>query len=211
MTTCVLCDYREGLNFCAGTQNAALINSCIGGLFEPKYRETPHQLWGLISISGVNMKNYIKSFLAIAALLLSPSAVAQPSLDDLNWLAGCWAGMNGKVSFREHWMSAEGGIMLGMGRTISDGKLASYEAMRIELDADGKLVFVPKPSGKAEARFPLLKKEGSSFIFENLQHDFPQRVIYQKKDDGSLHARIEGERNGKLKGIDFPMQRASCN
>jgi hypothetical protein len=211
MTTRFLYDCGGELTLLLRQTNFALTNSSIGGLFEPKYRETPHQLWGLIFLSGGIMKNYIKSFLAIAALLLSPSAVAQPSLDDLNWLAGCWAGMNGKVSFREHWMSAEGGIMLGMGRTISDGKLASYEAMRIELDADGKLVFVPKPSGKAEARFPLLKKEGSSFIFENLQHDFPQRVIYQKKDDGSLHARIEGERNGKLKGIDFPMQRASCN
>jgi hypothetical protein len=51
MTTCVLCDYREGFNLCADTQNA-LINSCIGGLFEPKYRGTPHPLWGLIFISG---------------------------------------------------------------------------------------------------------------------------------------------------------------
>ena len=45
------------------------------------------------------------------------------SLDGLNWLAGCWFGRNGKFEFREHWMRAAGGVMLGMGRTLMDGKL----------------------------------------------------------------------------------------
>jgi hypothetical protein len=48
-------------------------------------------------------------------------------------------------------------------------------------------------------------------VFENAQHDFPQRVAYKLEPDGKLAARIEGTRNGSLRVIDFPMSRVSCD
>ena len=36
-------------------------------------------------------------------------------------------------------------------------------------------------------------------------------VIYRRQADGSLLARIEGERDGRTSGIDFPMKRAACD
>jgi hypothetical protein len=155
----------------------------------------------------------MKRTMMCAALMLlgCQTASAQAiTVDDFAWLAGCWAGANGKSTFREHWMRPEGGIMLGMGRTMRDGKLASFEAMRIEPDADGKIGFVATPSRRAETRFALLKKEGARYVFENPRTDFPQRVIYEKNEDGSLAARIEGEVNGKARAIDFPMRRVAC-
>jgi hypothetical protein len=43
--------------------------------------------------------------------------------------------------------------------------------------------------------------------FENPAHDFPQRVIYKLTAPDKLGARIEGMRNGNLRGVDFPMTR----
>ncbi len=40
-------------------------------------------------------------------------------------------------------------------------------------------------------------------VFENLQHDFPQRVMYWLEPDGRLHARIEGMQAGKLGSHDW--------
>ncbi len=137
-------------------------------------------------------------------------AAPESPLTALTWLAGCWFGRSGKMEFREHWMRPAGGMMMGMGRTTADGKVASFEAMRIELDATGTPVFVAKPSGQPEASFKMLKSDADGIVFENPAHDFPQRVRYQLKNDGSLFARIEGTKDGKTRGIDFPMRRASC-
>lgn len=143
-----------------------------------------------------------------------PPAAAAPTatgLDRLNWLAGCWSGKNGKFEFREHWMRAAAGVMLGMGRTVVDGRLASFESMRITLDESGTPVFTPKPSGKPEASFRMTRQDDDSIVFENLEKDFPQRVLYRLDPQGALQARIEGVANGTERGIDFPMQRAACN
>jgi hypothetical protein len=34
-------------------------------------------------------------------------------------------------------------------------------------------------------------------VFENLNHDFPQRIIYWREGESTLHARIEGSIKGK--------------
>jgi hypothetical protein len=44
----------------------------------------------------------------------------------------------------------------------------------------------------------LVKKTDSSVVFENLEHDYPQRIIYSLEPSGDLRARVEGIRGGKL-------------
>lgn len=46
--------------------------------------------------------------------------------------------------------------------------------------------------------------------FENLAHDFPQRVIYRRAGADSLIARVEGTRAGQPRGFDFPYRRVAC-
>ena len=137
-------------------------------------------------------------------------ASAESPLNALTWLAGCWFGRNDKVEFREHWMRPAGGQMMGMGRSTNNGKVVSYEMMRIELDAAGVPVFVAKPSGQPEASFKSVKYDATSIQFENPTHDFPQRVRYELKKDGTLFAQIDGNLKGREARIDFPMRRASC-
>ncbi|MND00816.1 hypothetical protein D3C83_195580 [compost metagenome] len=52
--------------------------------------------------------------------------------------------------------------------------------------------------------------EPGRIVFENPTHDFPQRVIYQGRDDDGLLGRIEGESGGEPLSVDFPMDRATC-
>jgi len=49
----------------------------------------------------------------------------------------------------------------------------------------------------------------SRIVFENAQHDFPQRIGYERKG-ASLLAWIEGAQNGKPRHIEFPYVRVSC-
>jgi hypothetical protein len=137
--------------------------------------------------------------------------VAPARLADLGWMAGCWERSDDakKLLSSEQWMRPAGGVMLGLGRTITDGRATDWEYMRIEQRGD-HLVFVAWPrANKDETEFKLIGSKPGESIFENLAHDFPQRVIYRLSGD-RLTGRIEGKLNGKEMGIDFPFKRASC-
>ena len=147
--------------------------------------------------------------LAVAIAVGRSSGVAAQThpVHQLDWLAGCWSMTRGDTMVEEHWMKPGGGTMLGMSRTIRGGKTSEYEFLQIR-DVNGTLGYVAQPSGQAEAAFTLRTVSGSEAIFENPEHDFPQRIIYRRTADG-LSARVEGARNGQLRGIDYPYKRCS--
>lgn len=138
------------------------------------------------------------------------SSSAPGALEKLVPLAGCWFGRNGKIEFREHWMRPAGNVMMGMGRTMSEGKVIGHEAMRLEVDAQGVVTFIAKPAGQNEGQFKLESTEGDRFVFARAGEEFPTRVIYLLKADGTLEARIEGKQSGRDARVEFPMRRASC-
>jgi hypothetical protein len=148
-------------------------------------------------------------------LLLSVTlALAQEpafTINELAWLKGCWTSNRNDRTITEHWLKPAGGTMLGISRTVADGKTVEFEFMQIRQETNGEIRFIAKPSGQPEATFKLIKGGAREVIFENPQHDFPQRVIYRLQSDGSLLGRIEGVSKGKEKAIDFPMSRERCD
>jgi hypothetical protein len=156
----------------------------------------------------------IRASVTILLATLCCEAFAQtpkPTVNNFSWLAGCWeANRNGR-EINEHWMKPSGQTMLGMGRTVANGKTVEYEFVQIRTEADGAIYYVAKPSGQNEAAFKLIKLENREATFENPQHDFPQRIIYRLEPDGSLFARVEGTSKGKARGFDYSMKRAQCN
>jgi hypothetical protein len=67
-----------------------------------------------------------------------------------------------------------------------------------------------QPFGQPPAEFIAASVSDTMVVFENPQHDFPQRVIYRKRGADSLIARIEGTMNGKSRGVDFPYAKGRC-
>jgi len=145
----------------------------------------------------------------LAMLAVSNAAVAEHDVSALAWLAGCWAPEKGDPGSVEHWLAPAGGTMLGVGRTVKNGKTVEFEFMQLRTNADGKLVYIALHSGQ-ETTFVATSIGKDSATFENPQHDFPQKVIYRLESADRLFARIEGTRNGTLRGVDFPMRRVSC-
>jgi hypothetical protein len=145
------------------------------------------------------------------ATLSAPAAQAPPAgkLDTIAWLAGCWTSDAGGRQVDEHWMKPLGGTMMGMSRTVVGGKTVGSEVLLIRA-TDADVAYVARPAGQPEASFTLVSATGSEARFENPRHDFPQRIIYRLNPDGSLHARIEGTRDGKVHRVDFPMTRGKC-
>ena len=133
---------------------------------------------------------------------------ASRRVDDLAWMAGCWRLQAGNRIIDEIWMPPNGGLMLGMSRTVVAGEASAHELMQIR-ERQGRVVFIAAPAGQPETEFPLVSLSSQQAVFENKAHDFPQRVIYRATADGLL-GRIEGTQRGTERGIDFPMRRVRC-
>jgi len=148
-------------------------------------------------------------FAVVVSICLLPAAVAD-SVHDLAWLAGCWASVGGEAGSGEQWMAPAGGTLLGMNRVVLEGKTVAYEFLQIRELEGGGIEFVARPSGQTGASFGMVKGSASKVVFENPDHDFPQRVIYRLAGDDQLVGRIEGETEDGLKAVDFPMKRVDC-
>ncbi len=151
--------------------------------------------------------------LVFALVALNPWSVPGQSADPLApiaWLAGCWSADGKDAGSGEHWLPAAGGTMFGIGRTVKNGRTVEHEFMQLRVNADGRLTFVATPSGQTETVFVASGGADGAVTFENLQHDFPQRVIYRPLAHGRMLARIEGLQAGALRGVDVPMTRMTC-
>lgn len=162
-------------------------------------------------MSARRSRHHAASVVGLGLVLagLAGASEAGDGLARLAWLAGCWERTSGERTVEEVWMAPRGGAMLGMSRTVVSGTLREYEHTRIE-ERDGLLVFTAMPSGQPTASFTAIELGADRVVFENREHDFPQRVIYARAADGSLAARIEGTLDGVARAIDFPYRRVAC-
>jgi hypothetical protein len=159
------------------------------------------------------MKGTVKQYLRAIGLLIlisvSVSAQDHPEMAKLMWISGCWKSES-NVLAEERWTRLEGQSMLGMGRTIANGKTVFHEFMQIRERADG-IYYIAHLNDEAPVSFKLVKVNSDEAIFENPRHDFPQRIVYQRVIDGSLFAAIEGVEKGKPKRVEFMMKRVRCD
>jgi len=127
----------------------------------------------------------------------APADGQTTAIDRLGWLVNHWQHIDGEKSSEEHWIAPRGGIMLGVNRSVDGKGKMSFEYLRIESAEDDRMVHYASPMGRGETAFSLLEVAQGRVVFENPEHDFPRRISYWLDDQGRLHARIEGEIDGK--------------
>ena len=152
----------------------------------------------------------MKKIICLVALAMMPAAALPATIDDLAWLSGCWASANQEPGSTEQWMPPAGGTMIGANRSVRDGKTVAFEFMRIVEHEDGGLEFIASPSGQNTASFAMSSLADHEVVFENPDHDFPQRVIYRLVSNEDLVGRIEGTIDGVERAVDFPMKKIDC-
>jgi hypothetical protein len=143
----------------------------------------------------------MRSLLLAAALLATPASAAD--FRDVSFMSGCWkTAPEVSPEYRECYTAPKAGMMQGSSQMIKDGKTTSFE-FSLVIEGAGKILYRPFLNGKQAVDFTLVKLSSSEAVFENLAHDFPQRIVYRKAD-GKLTARIE-DATGK-KGMQWVMQ-----
>jgi hypothetical protein len=136
-----------------------------------------------------------------------PPAAISMDLDTLSWLVGCWQLKNENTVIDEHWMPAEGDSMLGMSRTVRDGKLVGYELILL-IQTDVGLVYRAHPSGQAMANFHATQSTRRGVVFENPDHDFPKRIGYWSQGSDRLTARVDD--GGDERHFELEYKRTDC-
>ena len=150
---------------------------------------------------------------AAALALLHSTVFAQAEgAQRLAWLQGCWRIDAGNRIVEEQWSAPRGGTLLGSSRTVRDGKTVEHEFVIVREVSDGRLAYEVSPSGRPSTVFISTTIDARSVVFENLQHDFPQRVAYERSGD-ELQAWIEGPAKvagGAPRRIAFAYRRVPC-
>jgi hypothetical protein len=73
-----------------------------------------------------------------------------------------------------------------------------------------RLAYEAHPSGQPATTFLSRTIDEAMVVFENAEHDFPQRVGYERSSADSLKAWIEGSDKGQPRRIEFAYRRAPC-
>ncbi|HEX8472341.1 MAG TPA: DUF6265 family protein [Brevundimonas sp.] len=155
----------------------------------------------------------ILAALTTAALLQTATVTA----DQLSWISGYWLSCDDEREASETWTGPRGGLMLGSSVTMRDGRLSSFESSRIATvdEAGGDVSYFAGVEGAAPVAFTATEATGTRVVFENVAHDFPNRIVYElvKADDGIevLNARIEGHIDGRLETMHWSYRKAELN
>lgn len=132
-------------------------------------------------------------------------AVSQPAATGApDWMSGYWLSCDEGETV-ENWIGAGAGVMLGT--NLTPGPRPQFEFLRIARNAQGGLSYFSMPNGRSPAtEFAMVSNDGRRAVFENLQHDFPQRIIYSREGD-VLNARIEDA--GATRGMEWHFRRST--
>ena len=132
----------------------------------------------------------VASALALFAVTLTAPAVTPMESRLPAWMAGSWSANLGGAEVEEHWTAPQAGLMVGMARTVGKNGKASFEHLRIE-EKGAEVTYLASPGGRPATPFRRVSGSAREIVFENLEHDFPQRLRYWRKDDATLCARVE--------------------
>ena len=148
---------------------------------------------------------------AVCALLLPGSSSAQNrAIADQQWLVGCWERARPTGRMVESWSAPVDGIMAGMSTSVRDTTRRVLERLRLFYRGD-TLVYEASPARQPMNEFRSTKISAEELIFEDPEHDFPQKITYRRIGADSLFARVEGDRNGRQQPIDYAFKRVACN
>jgi hypothetical protein len=151
----------------------------------------------------------LKPSLGVCLFLLSTSHVFAETADlgAFAWLAGVWEMQRDGRVVEEHWSTPSANALIGMSRTVKDGRTTEFEFLRIEKRGED-CFYVPQPNGRPPVSFKLISSSGGRFVFENTSgEDRVSRIEYRRLADDALAARVEGAQDGKPFVLEYLYKR----
>lgn len=160
------------------------------------------------------MKKYavLTGTLIVSVMFISGEKKERPGFAELHKLEGVWIMKIKKGETGEEWHKINDDYMQSRGFFIKDGDTITAE--RVALRNTDKGIFytstVENQNGGQPVDFKLTIADAKTktFVFENAEHDFPKRIVYEIVSADSLHAFIDGGAGAADKRKDFYYHKA---
>jgi hypothetical protein len=138
-----------------------------------------------------------------------PRPIVEEKLRKAMWLVGKWQNNTPKGVLSEVWRVKNDSTYAGRSSFVVGKDTVSSETVELALRG-GKLLYIPtvkNQNGGQSVTFTEKTVTDFEMVFENPEHDFPQRITYTHMSGDSLVAVISGMADGREKSVKFPMQR----
>lgn len=156
----------------------------------------------------------LRSIASIAAAVIIAEPVSaqerEGGMESVSFIVGCWVQPAPEGSgLREIYPPPAENMLTGLSQFWQDGRIVDFEFHRIDGSADGPLL-TPHPKGVASVTFRPVEIREDRITWQNLDHDFPQRIIYHRVAVDTLLVRIEGGEGAGARSMEWRMARARC-
>lgn len=135
---------------------------------------------------------------------------SKEDFQELDNLLGIWKTEKKNGVLYEAWVKVSDNELQGKSFKIAGADTIILERVRLAQDQNFQIIYAVRVDGENDGKetlFHLSKVTDSDYIFENLKHDFPKRIVYVIPKSDVLHAYIEGEIEGKNQRSDFNFAR----
>jgi hypothetical protein len=140
--------------------------------------------------------------------LLFNSGFTEPdnTISQFDWLIGTWQGKSGNGEVFENWRRLDESTLVGEGYFVVKNDTVFREMLRIQ-QIGNFWTYIPVVNKNQPVLFTLTKSEKAKWVFENKEHDFPKKIVYEQVADGSMLAWVEGKMLGKTMKEEYRMQK----
>ena len=124
------------------------------------------------------------------------------TINQLNFMEGTWKIEN--KSTYENWQKDNGNQLIGYSYQLQNGSKKITETLSIK-KINNLFIYQATVSNQNEGKtisFNLNTSIKDRFSFENLSHDFPKKIQYQKVNESILLVRVLGKND---KGFSYKM------
>ncbi|MDF2435758.1 MAG: hypothetical protein K0Q95_134 [Bacteroidota bacterium] len=151
-------------------------------------------------------KNVFCLILTIA--VIASSCEKKAELSSFAWLEGKWVGRYDSASAFEQWKITGEKSMHGAGGVLSGKDTVMVERISIEERSEGLFYMASVDGNPKAAEFKFSGFKNDTAVFENPQHDFPQRILYIKNGEDTFYACVDGKYKGKYIREEFNYKKA---
>jgi hypothetical protein len=117
------------------------------------------------------------------------------------WLEGDWIQVDNEGKLQESWRLSGDTMLIGFSSMIQGKDTLFFEKLSIEVRGYS-YYYIPEVRDQNNGQavlFKMTEANPGKFVFENKEHDFPQRIVYTHPISDSLVAWIEGQDRGKFR------------
>ena len=142
----------------------------------------------------------------IVSIILSSCYRPSPrqAFEDMKELNGAWTSYEG-VQFNENWWIVNDSLMKGVGYSMKGSDTAFSEYLSLKRVGDSVYYGALVPDNNVYIYFNLNEAYRNKWVFINQQHDYPNIITYDLKNDTLLTATTSNIRGNKK--IEFKLKK----